>query len=201
MHERGALWIKICGLSTLEDVDAAVAAGADAVGFVFATSPREVTLDAAKRLRDRLAGRAQLVLVMRHPAPTFARLMCTQLAPRFLQTDRTDLASLSLPPGVEFLPVIRDNEPVDDPPDYVLFEGSQSGTGKTCDWTQAERLARHTKLVLAGGLSPDNVADAISTVRPYGVDVSSGVEHARGQKDPDLIHRFVTAARRAADEV
>jgi phosphoribosylanthranilate isomerase len=81
----------------------------------------------------------------------------------------------------------------------IVYEGPVSGTGTTVDWTEASRVARRTKLILAGGLNPENVAEAIRLVNPYGVDVSSGVEASPGIKDPALILRFVSAAREAQD--
>jgi phosphoribosylanthranilate isomerase len=79
----------------------------------------------------------------------------------------------------------------------VLFEGPRSGTGKVADWSTARALARNRELILAGGLSPANVAEAIASVRPFGVDVSSGVEEAPGQKSRALIGSFVATARAA----
>jgi phosphoribosylanthranilate isomerase len=81
----------------------------------------------------------------------------------------------------------------------ILFEGPVSGVGNTSDWNIAAQLARTTELVLAGGLSASNIADAIAAVRPFGVDVSSGVEAAPGIKDPARIHEFVQRARAAAN--
>jgi phosphoribosylanthranilate isomerase len=79
----------------------------------------------------------------------------------------------------------------------LLFEGPVSGSGEVADWEQARELATQTRLILAGGLTPDNVGEAIGIVRPYGVDVSSGVEIAPGHKDPERIRRFVAAVRAA----
>jgi phosphoribosylanthranilate isomerase len=83
-------------------------------------------------------------------------------------------------------------------PPRLLFEGAVSGSGALSDWGAAAALARRAQLVLAGGLRVDNVAAALAAVRPYGVDVSSGVELEPGVKDPQLIGRFVAAVRRAA---
>jgi phosphoribosylanthranilate isomerase len=82
----------------------------------------------------------------------------------------------------------------------VLFEGPLSGSGQTTDWTQAAELALRTQVILAGGLNPANVAEAWRRVRPFGVDVSSGVESAPGLKSPQKIAEFVAAARAAAVE-
>ena len=83
-------------------------------------------------------------------------------------------------------------------PERILLESARSGHGERADWTQARELGGRHEVVLAGGLDADNVGLAIATARPFGVDVSSGVESARGIKSPALIDRFVTTARRAA---
>jgi phosphoribosylanthranilate isomerase len=82
-----------------------------------------------------------------------------------------------------------------------LFDSARSGAGERADWTAATHLARMTELVLAGGLDPGNVAEAVHAVRPFGVDVSSGVERERGVKDPARIREFVRAAREAARDL
>ena len=100
------------------------------------------------------------------------------------------------------LPVVRAGAALPEPlPARLLFEGPVSGTGETADWERARELALRTRLVLAGGLRPANVAAAIARVRPYGVDVSSGVESQPGVKSPALILEFVKAARAAALEL
>jgi phosphoribosylanthranilate isomerase len=83
-------------------------------------------------------------------------------------------------------------------PSRLLFEGARSGAGEVADWSQAAALAGRAELVLGGGLTPGNVAEAIAAVRPFGVDVSSGVESAPGRKDPARILDFISAAREAA---
>jgi phosphoribosylanthranilate isomerase len=95
------------------------------------------------------------------------------------------------------LPVLRSGATLDDVPSRFLYEGAVSGAGTTADWSQAVSLARRGELVLAGGLDAANVGDAIARVRPFGVDVSSGVESSRGVKDPARIREFVSAARAA----
>ena len=95
--------------------------------------------------------------------------------------------------------VMRDVDPESGWPEHILFEGARSGAGERADWQQAARVARQTCMMLAGGLTPDNVGDAIVQVHPWGVDVSSGVESAPGVKDPAKIAAFVAAARKAED--
>lgn len=195
-------WIKICGLTTPAAVEVAIEAGADAVGFVFADSPRAVSVDDAVLLAGLARGHAEVVAVMRHPTASLAHEVQARVAPDRLQTDAGDFAGFELLPGVAALPVYRDHEHAsgDGLPADLLFEGRDSGRGETADWGLAARLAPGRRLVLAGGLDPDNVAAAIAGVRPWGVDVSSGVEAAPGRKDPGRVRAFVTAARAALEE-
>ncbi|HSN73284.1 MAG TPA: hypothetical protein VLT59_17340, partial [Steroidobacteraceae bacterium] len=107
--------------------------------------------------------------------------------------------ALSVPDSLVRLPVLRSGGPLPTRlPVRVLYEGAHSGTGSTADWTEARALSQRTELVLAGGLDAVNVAAAIAKVRPFGVDVSSGVEAAPGVKCPARIIEFVAAARSAA---
>lgn len=190
--------IKICGLTTPEAVAAVAGAGADAAGFVFADSVRRVTPARAGELAAGLPESVARVAVMRHPATAEVRAVQDRFVPTFLQTEHADFGRIEIRGPCRPLPVLRAGRrlPRRLPP-LVLFEGPVSGSGETTDWTRAAALARRTRLILAGGLSPDNVGDAIEAVRPYGVDVSSGVESAPGIKDPVLIERFVAAVRAA----
>lgn len=192
-------FVKICGLRTPEAVAAAVAAGADALGFVFADSPRRVTPAEARALCAGVPGHVLRVAVMRHPSPAEWQAVAETFAPDWLQTDAGDLPALVLPPGVRSLPVFRDRPDFDPAAaagaDLVLFEAAESGQGAAADRGRAAALARRTRVILAGGLNPDNVAEAIRAVRPHGVDVSSGVESARGIKDLGRIAAFIAAVR------
>lgn len=198
-----AIWVKICGLTTGEAVEAAVAAGADAVGFVFAPSKRQVTATRAVELSQSVPRRIPRVAVMLHPTQSQLDEVWSVFRPDVLQTDVEDLATLSVPVGLAVMPVIRNGVRLKPDPQQthprVLFEGPVSGIGSTSDWNSAAQLARTTQLVLAGGLNATNVADAIAAVRPFGVDVSSGVEAAPGIKDPAKIHEFVRRARAASE--
>ena len=199
------VFIKICGLSTLESVRAAIEAGADAIGFVFAPSPRRVTPEDAAELSAEVPAGILRVAVMRHPQPTEWDEIADLVRPDWLQTEARDFASLRMPPGVEGLPVYRDVPGLDTASmareDRALFEAAESGAGQAPDWARARGLATGTRLVLAGGLHPGNVAEAIRHVRPWGVDVSSGVEASRGVKDPAKIAAFVAAVRRVEQEL
>lgn len=195
-NERSHLWVKICGLTTEEGVDAAVAAGADAVGFVFAPSKRRVTPQLATQLAARAPTHIERVAVMLHPTQAEFDAMYAGFRPDVLQTDAEDLSTLSIPAGLRVMPVMRAVSVV--VPGRVLFEGAVSGMGTVADWGAAAAVATRTQLVLAGGLNAANVAMAIRTVLPFGVDVSSGVERAPAIKDRQMIHEFIDAVRAAS---
>jgi phosphoribosylanthranilate isomerase len=192
------MWVKICGMTAPEAVEAALAAGVQALGFVLAASPRRVTPALAARLAQPARGRVACVAVTRHPSQEEIEEILAVLEPDILQSDAEDLASLRLPAQLGLMPVLRAAPPVDAKlPPRLLFEGPRSGVGVRCDWGAARALAGATQLVLAGGLDAANVGDAIAQVLPYGVDVSSGVEERPGVKSPAAIARFVAAARDA----
>jgi len=191
------MFVKICGMNSPEAVAAAVAAGADALGFVFAPSPREVTPEQAKALCAEVPPHILRVAVMHHPHKEHWQRVLEVFEPSWLQTDAEDFKWIALPQSCLPLPVYRDaGAPADsDLFDRLLYEGTQSGSGRVADWDEARGLARVAEVILAGGLTADNVADAIRFVRPWGVDVSSGVERERGVKDPAKIHEFVARVR------
>jgi phosphoribosylanthranilate isomerase len=193
------MWIKICGMTTAAAVSAAVAAGADAIGFVFAESSRRVTPQTAARLAQPVRGRICCVAVTRHPTQTALDEIVATFGPELLQTDAADFGTLRLPARLARLPVVRAGETVPaELPARILFEGPASGAGAVSDWNAARSLARRTELVLAGGLTAGNVAAALAAVQPYGVDVSSGVEAQPGVKSPAEIMKFVAAVRAAS---
>ena len=193
------MWIKICGMTTPAAVEAALQAKVDALGFVFAASPRQLTPQAAAALAGPARGRARCVAVTRHPTRESLEEILAVFKPDVLQTDIADLDDVGPLPGVELLPVVRAGEPVPASlPGRILFEGPASGSGIASDWHAARALAQRTRLVLAGGLDAGNVAAALAAVDPYGVDVSSGVEAERGVKSPLRITEFVTAVHAAS---
>ena len=190
------LWIKICGMTTPEAVEASLEAGVDAIGFVFAESVRKVTPETAASLAEPARGRVPCVAVTRHPAQQLVDDIVAVFKPDMLQTDAADLSVLRLPRQLPVLPVYR--QWAGNLPSRLLFEGRISGSGETCDWDAARRIARLSELVLAGGLNAQNVATAISQVQPFGVDVSSGVEERPGIKSRTRIELFAQAARSAS---
>ena len=197
-----ALFIKICGMTTAAAVNSALACEVDAIGFVFAESVRKVTTGQANELAAPARGRVACVAVTRHPTREQVDAILRDFRPDILQTDIEDLDSLKLPQTLSVLPVMRPRSvSACALPGRVLFEGPMSGTGQTTDWEVASDLARGCQLILAGGLNPLNVGIAIRQVRPFGVDVSSGVEDQPGLKSADKIEKFVAAARMAALEL
>ncbi|HMN44243.1 MAG TPA: phosphoribosylanthranilate isomerase [Povalibacter sp.] len=192
-----SLWIKICGLTSRETIEAASDAGADAIGFMFAPSKRQLTVQRAAELIEAMTISMQRVAVMQHPTQSLLDEVWRVFRPDVLQTDAEDLHTLQIPAGLAVLPVYRVGRAPASPPPRLLFEGPVSGMGIVADWNAAAALATKTQLVLAGGLNAANVAEAIRSVRPFGVDVSSGVESASGVKDVNKIVEFVRAARAA----
>jgi phosphoribosylanthranilate isomerase len=190
------MWIKICGLTTAAAVEAALEARVDAIGFVFARSVRELVPASAAALARPARGRVRCVAVTHHPSQAAIDEIVRVFAPDLLQSDAEDLTQLRLPAALETLAVVREGSALPAPlPGRILFEGPSSGTGAVSDWSAAGALARRTQLVLAGGLNALNVADALAQVRPFGVDVSSGVEERPGVKSPAAIRNFVAAVR------
>jgi phosphoribosylanthranilate isomerase len=196
-----SLFIKICGLRDAADVAAAVAAGANAVGFVFAESLRQVSPVRARAAVAELPAGVRRVAVMRHPSKDECQQVIDDFAPDVIQTDAEDFATLQIPEHIECWPVIREGDESVAAPGIYLYEGKRSGSGETVDWTRAAEVARQGRMILAGGLAEDNVRLAIQTVRPWGVDVSSGVESLPGTKDHELIKRFISAVRAAEEEI
>ena len=190
------LWIKICGLTTEQGVEAAVKAGADAVGFVFAPSKRQVTAQRAVELARKVPAHVMRIAVMLHPAQSLLDEVWNVFRPDALQTDAEDLPRLKVPESLAVIPVLRaGRELPSELPRRMMFEGAISGSGETADWNAAARLATQSQLILAGGLNASNVRAAIAAVGPFGVDVSTGVEREPGIKDAGKIQEFIRAAR------
>lgn len=212
--------VKICGLSTVEMIDAALAAGADMVGFIhFERSPRHVTLDAAKRLSEHAGDRALKVLVTVDMDDMALAHAIAAVRPHALQLhgrERPDrVASLRTRFG---LPVIKaigigagpdtigDIAGFDGVADLLLLDAAPSddgsqlpgGNGTRFDWGFLPTLNVATPWLLAGGLNPDNVGEAVAKSGAYGVDVSSGVESGPGVKEAAKIAAFVANVRAAA---
>ncbi len=192
-------FVKICGLTDLAAVTAAVESGADAIGFVFADSVRRVSVQHAAGISTHVPKGIKRVAVMLHPSIDEWQEVRDGFAPNALQTDIADFDYLEVPDGIERWPVLREGSmPAgDNLPEMFVYEGKASGSGETVDWAFAAQLAKRGKMILAGGLDIANVPDAIREVAPFGVDVSSGVESAPGKKDATKIQAFIDAVRNA----
>ena len=194
--------IKICGITSESARDAAVNAGVAAVGFVFAEgSPRNIAPQRAAELARGLPPFVSSVAVFLRPTRDEVRRVLDIFPADIVQLDVESMADCA-DLGVRLLPAFHDTPELDESlpgfaGNHLLFESARSGQGVRADWDRAGRLAgRFPGLVLAGGLDPDNVSQAIRQVRPSAVDVSSGVESARGVKDNERIAAFAEAVRR-----
>ena len=202
------LRIKVCGLTREGDVEMAGEADVDSVGFVlWHGSPRAVSLARATELARRLPPSVTPVGVMVRPALADAAAAVGAIQLGALQlhgvADPTPFLTLGVP--VIWVAALTPMATPKVPRGTTLMLDAHDperhgGTGRTTDWSRAADIARTTRLVLAGGLTPENIADAVARVRPYGVDVSSGVELSPGIKCADRIRRFVEAARRPFSE-
>lgn len=179
---------------------AAVMAGADAIGFVFAESPRRLSPREAARIAAELPTDVERVAVFRLPSLDDVYRVLDEFSGITVQAEPD--ADLIATFGSQLLPVLHDSEELEDEAAMVpselpiLLEAAGSGgSGMQPDWSRASRLARHRRLMLAGGLRARNVLEAIRIVQPWGVDVSSGVETSPGVKSPDLIAEFVQTVR------
>lgn len=207
--------IKICGLRTPDAVDVSLHAGADMVGFVFfPPSPRHIDLATARLLGARVRGRARKVALSVDADDELLAACIEALEPDMLQLHGTESPKRVLAVKARFqLPVMKaiavetrdDLESVAEyaeVADQLLFDARAphdatrpGGLGTPFDWRLLKNLDPRVPFMLSGGLNPDNVAEAIKITHARGVDVSSGVERAPGDKDPDLIRAFVRAVR------
>jgi phosphoribosylanthranilate isomerase len=191
--------VKICGVRDEVTCEVAVSAGASAIGFVFAASPRRLDPERAARIAESIPDSVARVAVFRHPSPAEVHRVLDRFPADIVQTEEGAGAAAARERGVRLLPVLHDGPGIAEDltglrPGPVLLEAAgRGGRGVRPDWTRAARIATRFPLVLAGGLTPDNVGDAIRRVRPVAVDVSSGVESSIGNKDPELIRDFLAA--------
>jgi phosphoribosylanthranilate isomerase len=184
-------------LTDADAVSAAVESGADAIGFVFADSVRRIKVQDAASIAAGVPQRIKRVAVMLHPSIDEWQQVRDGFEPDALQTDLADFDYLEVPDKIERWPVLREGAvPAGDRlPEMFVYEGKASGSGEAVDWAFAAQLAKRGKMILAGGLNAANVPDAVRKVAPFGVDVSSGVESAPGQKDTTMIQAFIDAVR------
>lgn len=194
--------IKICGLTGAGDVSAAIDAGADALGFVIAESKRRVSAEHAAEISRQVPAGVLRVAVMLHPTQEEWQAVARVFRPDVLQTDAADFEHLEVSGDIERWPVFREGDTGQHAAEHgtFVYEGQRSGQGETVDWQHAARLARTGRMILAGGLGPHNVAEAVRTVRPYGVDASSSLESAPGRKSAEKMTAYVAAAKNPGSE-
>jgi len=212
-----SLWVKICGVTSEEAVEAAVGAGADAVGLVFfAPSPRHLALGRAAVLARAARGRVEVVALTVDADDEALGAIAEAVSPDRFQLhgheEPARVAEIRRRYGRPVMKAVGLAEPSDlalarahaETADTLLLDAKPpsgaalpGGNGLAFDWTMLEGLDLAKNFVLSGGLDPGNVVAAVRAARPLGVDVSSGVERAPGLKDPAMIAAFVTAARAA----
>ena len=185
--------VKICGLSTKEAVGTAVSAGADYIGFVFAPSKRQVTLEQAAEMAKLIPANVKKVGVFVSPNRTELLEAIEKVGLDFVQVHGQvvdDLFENLSCASIQAVQVDGDGHVPNSQADYLLFDAPVAGSGQTFDWGQLDTTELAQPFFIAGGLNEDNVARAIQHFSPFAVDVSSGVE-TNGQKDHEKIRRFI----------
>ena len=203
------LLVKICGITSEADALLCVSFGADAVGFMFAPSTRQISVQMAGDIAKRLPPEILTVGVFRDEAPQRVGETVQQAGLGAAQLHGHESAQETAWIRAR-LPLVIKAFPAGDRTisrftefgaDYLLIDGDTPGSGQVFDWRLAEGVADPGRLIVSGGLRPDNVAQAISHLQPAGVDVSTGVESAPGRKDPLKVRDFVMNARAAVAEI
>lgn len=201
--------VKICGITGIEDALRAAECGADAIGFVFAQSPRQVSAEQASAIRAGLPPFVSAVGIFVDPEPRQARKIFDDVGLDFIQLCGGDESRFLRESGLGSQRLIRcisiaaeaDLKAAGETRAGTILldtkvEGKAGGTGKTFDWSIAAKATAYGRsIILSGGLNPDNVAEAIRIASPQAVDVSSGVEAEPGKKDPDKVREFIRRAK------
>lgn len=199
------MFVKICGITTEDDALLAVAMGADAVGFIFAPSPRQVTARVVYDITRRLPPEILTVAVFKDEAPSRVLELADRAGVKAVQLHGRETPEQAQEVARQFPRVIKAfaagstmvGRAKEYPGDIVLVDSATPGSGQVFDWGLVDEVPAGLKILLAGGLDPDNVARAVAEVRPWGVDVASGVELTPGRKDPRKVKAFIAAARAA----
>jgi phosphoribosylanthranilate isomerase len=200
------MFVKICGTTSEEDALLAVALGADAVGFIFAPSTRQISPAVAGDIAKRLPPEVLTVGVFRDASPQRVVEVMEATGLRAAQLSGHETPEQTQWVRRRVRTVIKafaaGDKAVASAADYgadvVMLDAQNPGSGQVFDWTLAEGVPPGQRLLLAGGLTPENVADAIAQADPWGVDVATGVEVAPGKKDPRRMRAFISAAKAAA---
>lgn len=196
--------LKICGITNLEDAVAAQNAGAEALGFIFCASPRQVTLNTAREIRKHLSKQIITVGVFRGQERDGIRKVVEQCDLNYVQLHGDESIDFADSLGLQYLKVLNVNgAPTKEDLTWgssnaagVLLDNGYGGSGEPFDWSCFNDYRQLNKpLILAGGLTPENVSEAITSLLPDAVDVCSGVEQIKGKKELDKIRRFIEAAK------
>jgi len=203
------LFVKICGITSEADALLAVGMGASAVGFIFAPSPRQMAPAAVADIVKRLPHETVTVGVFRDESPRRVVEIAGQIGLRAVQlhgfesaedtrwvAERVNWTIKAFPAGHRNIERFRDYGAR-----TLLVDGPAPGSGQLFDWRLAEGVVDPGRLLVSGGLRPDNVAGAIAHLHPWGVDVATGVESSPGVKDPGKVRDFVIAAREAGRQL
>ncbi len=187
--------IKICGIKRLDDLECAIQNGADLIGFVFVkSSPRYIKPSSVTNLLQSVSEKIKTVAVMQHATQNSLDSILDSFKPTYIQTDADDFLSLDLPSNIKKIRVYREQEDFDlssiDDESLALLEGPISGSGQMVNKEFLKKACKRKRLLIAGGLSPENIHSILKEVKPYGVDVSSGVESSRGNKSKEKIIQF-----------
>jgi phosphoribosylanthranilate isomerase len=201
-------FVKVCGITNTPDAHAAAGAGADAIGLIFAPSPRQVSVDEAREISASLPESVIKVGVFVNAAP--------EEVLRFAREVGLDYAQLHGDEGPEVVAAVRDGGvhvikavrvrdagSLEDLERYgadlylldAYSERARGGTGERFDWNLAKTLIGRDNIVVSGGLNPENVAEAIKAFEPFGVDASSSLEDSPGEKNDERVRRYVSAAK------
>ncbi|WP_350018569.1 phosphoribosylanthranilate isomerase [Streptococcus australis] len=189
--------VKICGLSTVEAVETAVLAGADYIGFVFAESKRQVSLEQAHELAKLVTGKTKIVGVFVSPSLEELEQAISQVPLDIVQIHGTfdeALIPKTSVPVIRAIQLSAQEAQVSSQADYLLFDAPVAGSGQTFDWDLLKDQKIRQDFFIAGGLTVDNVRQARETFQPYALDVSSGVE-TDGHKDIEKIKAFIEGAK------
>ncbi|KPK50069.1 MAG: hypothetical protein AMJ63_15425 [Myxococcales bacterium SG8_38_1] len=198
--------VKICGLTTRDDAVRCASLGADAIGLNFwPQSPRHTDIETAQSIVEALGDRVETVGVFVDFDLSQIREILQKTGISWAQMhgdEPPELVAALLPQAYKAIGV-KDGSAIElarrYPGEHLLLDasvpGMPGGTGRTFDWSIASEVAKERKLTLAGGLTPENVAEAVRIVRPFRVDVASGVESAPGRKDPEKVAAFIEAAK------
>jgi phosphoribosylanthranilate isomerase len=200
------MFVKICGITSEDDALLAVAMGADAVGFVFAPSVRQVPVQRVYDITRRLPPEIMTVGVFRdeHPKRVVEIVHKSGVKGAQLHGNESNDTVAEVAKAVGFVVKAfvagspRISQSASLATNTILIDGSTPGSGHLFDWSLVGEVPEGMRMILAGGLDPDNIADAVQTVTPWGVDVSTGVESAPGKKDALKVKRFIERARNAA---